>query len=154
MKLVNSCWYYMTITSDGVHYADSVIPALEKGRLAVLIAQRRIQNMACHTSFSLNHTSIKVSSSSSSSRSPTRPVQQQWWSWWSSLGPPSPHIISGEANLLMATVRFALVGVCYISEEHARLSGPPHHRDTLGEGTSFSFLCMCALSLLWPYGAL
>ena len=31
----------------------------------------------------------------------------------------------------MATVRFALVGVCYISEEHARLSGPPHHRDTL-----------------------
>ena len=28
----------------------------------------------------------------------------------------------------MATVRFALVGVCYISEEHARLSGPPHHR--------------------------
>jgi len=28
--------------------------------------------------------------------------------------------------LLMATVRFALVGVCYISEEHARLSGPPH----------------------------
>ena len=33
----------------------------------------------------------------------------------------------------MATVRFALVGVCYISEEHARLSGPPHHRDTLGK---------------------
>ena len=32
----------------------------------------------------------------------------------------------------MASVRFALVGVCYISEEHARLSGPPHHRDTLG----------------------
>ena len=31
----------------------------------------------------------------------------------------------------MATVRFALVGACYISEEHARLSGPPHHRDTL-----------------------
>ena len=28
-------------------------------------------------------------------------------------------------------MRFALVGVCYISEEHARLSGPPHHRDTL-----------------------
>ena len=50
----------------------------------------------------------------------------------------------------MATVRFALVGVCYISEEHARLSGPPHHRDTLGEGTIFSFICMCALSLLWP----
>ena len=50
----------------------------------------------------------------------------------------------------MATVRFALVGVCYISEEHARLSGPPHHGDTLGEGTIFSFLCMCALSLLWP----
>jgi len=22
-------------------------------------------------------------------------------------------------------VRFALIGVCYISEEHARLSGPP-----------------------------
>ena len=40
----------------------------------------------------------------------------------------------------MATVRFALVGVFYISEEHARLSGPPHHRDTLGEGTNFSFL--------------
>ena len=33
----------------------------------------------------------------------------------------------------MATVRFALVGVCYISEEHARLSGTPHHRDTLGK---------------------
>ena len=31
----------------------------------------------------------------------------------------------------MATVRFALVGVCNISEEHARLSGPPHHRDTV-----------------------
>ena len=41
-------------------------------------------------------------------------------------------------------------GVCYISEEHAGLSGPPHHRDTLGEGTIVSFLCMCALSLLWP----
>ena len=50
----------------------------------------------------------------------------------------------------MATLRFALVGVCYISEEHARLTGPPHHRDTLGEGTIFSFLCMYALSLLWP----
>ena len=50
----------------------------------------------------------------------------------------------------MATVRFALVGVCYISEEHARMSGPPHHRNTLGEGTNFSFLCMYALSLLWP----
>ena len=50
----------------------------------------------------------------------------------------------------MATVRFALVGVCYISEEHAQLSGPPCHRDTLGEGMIFSFLCMCALSLLWP----
>ena len=87
---------------------------------------------------------------SPSSRSPTRPVQQQWWSWWSSSGPPSSHIISGEAELLRATVRFALVGVCYISEEHARLAGPPHHRDTLGEGTMFSFLCMCALSLLWP----
>ena len=42
-------------------------------------------------------------------------------------------MISGEAELLMAAVRFALVGVCYISEEHARLSGPPHHRDTLGK---------------------
>ena len=41
----------------------------------------------------------------------------------------------------MTTVRFALVGVCYISEEHARLSGPPHHRDTLGEGTIFSIIC-------------
>ena len=53
----------------------------------------------------------------------------------------------------MATVRFALVGVCYISEEHARLSGPPHHRDTLGKEhflVSCGFLCMCALSLLWP----
>jgi len=28
----------------------------------------------------------------------------------------SPHIISGEAELLMATVRFALIGVCYICE--------------------------------------
>ena len=45
----------------------------------------------------------------------------------------APHIISGEAELLMVTVRFALVGVCYISEEHARWSGPPHHRDTLGK---------------------
>ena len=44
-------------------------------------------------------------------------------------------MLSGEAELLMATVRFALVGVCFISEEHARLSGSPHHRDTLGEGT-------------------
>ena len=52
--------------------------------------------------------------SSSSSRSLTRPVQQQWWSWWSSSGPPSPHIISGEVELMKATVRFALVGVCYI----------------------------------------
>ena len=43
----------------------------------------------------------------------------------------------------MATVRFALVGVCYISEEHARLSGPPHHRDTLGEGTIFLVSCAC-----------
>ena len=61
--------------------------------------------------------------SSSSSRSLTRPVQQQWWSWWwSSTGPPSPHIISGEAELLKATVRFALFGVGYISEEYARLS--------------------------------
>ena len=49
---------------------------------------------------------LKSQSSSSSSRSPTRPVQQWWWSWWSSSGPPSPHIISGEAELLMATVRF------------------------------------------------
>ena len=49
----------------------------------------------------------------------------------------------------MATVRFALVGVCYISED-ARLSGPPHHRDSLGEGTILSFLCMSALNLLWP----
>jgi len=87
---------------------------------------------------------------SSSSRSPTRSFQQQWWRWWSSSGPPSPHIISDETELLMATVRFALVGVCYISEEHARLSGPPHHRNTLVEGTNFSFLYMCALSLLWP----
>ena len=87
---------------------------------------------------------------SSSSRSPTWPVQQQWWRWWSYSGPPIPHLISGEAELLMATVRFALVGVCYISEEHVWLFGPPHHRDTLGEGTIFSFLCMCVLSLLWP----
>ena len=78
---------------------------------------------------------------SSSFRSPTRPVQQQWWSWWSSSGPPSPHIISGEVELLKATVRFALVGVCYIFEEHARLSGPPHHRDTLAKER---FLVSCA----------
>ena len=80
------------------------------------------------------------SSSSSSSRSLTRPVGQQWWSWWSSSGPPSPHIISGEAELLMATVRFALVGVCYISKEHAQLSGPPHHRNMLGK-ERFLFSC-------------
>ena len=79
--------------------------------------------------------------SSSSSRSSTRPVQQQWWSWWFSSGPPSPHIISGEAELLKATVQFALDGVCYISEEHAQLSGPPHHRDTLGKER---FLVSCA----------
>ena len=30
------------------------------------------------------------------------------------------------------------IGVSYRSEEHARLSGPPHHRDTLEEGTIFS----------------
>ena len=30
---------------------------------------------------------------------------------------------------------------CYISEEHARLSGPPHHRDTLGNER---FLVSCA----------
>ena len=53
-------------------------------------------------------------SSSSSTRSLTQPVQQQWWRWWSSSGPPSPHIISGEVELLKATVRCALVGVCYI----------------------------------------
>ena len=47
----------------------------------------------------------------------------------------------------MATVRFALVGVCYISEEHARLSGPPRHRDTLGKERC---LVPCALSLFWP----
>ena len=41
----------------------------------------------------------------------------------------------------MVTVRFALIGVCYISEEHARLSGPPHHRDTLGKER---FLVSCA----------
>ena len=41
----------------------------------------------------------------------------------------------------MATVRFALVGDCYISEEHARLSGLPHHRDTLGKER---FLVSCA----------
>ena len=59
-----------------------------------------------------------------------------------SSGPPSPHIISGEAELLMATVRFALVGVCYISEEHAQLmTGPLHHRDTLGNER---FLVSCA----------
>ena len=49
----------------------------------------------------------------------------------------------------MATVLFALVGVCYISEEHARLSGPPHHRDTLGK-ERFLVSCESALSLLWP----
>ena len=79
--------------------------------------------------------------SPSSSRSLTRPVQQQWWSWGSSSGPPSPHIISGGAELLMATVRIALLGVCCISEEHVRLSGPPHHRDMLGKER---FLVSCA----------
>ena len=55
-----------------------------------------------------------------------------------------PHIISGGAELLMATVRFALIRVCYISEEHARLSGPPHHRDTLGKEQSLvSCACVC-----------
>ena len=57
---------------------------------------------------------IKISSSSSSSRSPTRPVQQQWWSWWSSSGPPSPHIISGEAELLRALL-LGVWGICYLS---------------------------------------
>ena len=41
---------------------------------------------------------LRCVSSSSSSRSLTRPVQKQWWSWWSSSGPPSPHIIFGEAD--------------------------------------------------------
>ena len=50
-------------------------------------------------------------------------------------------IISGETELLMATVRFALVGVCYISKEHAWLSGSPHRRDTLWKGR---FLVSCA----------
>ena len=59
-------------------------------------------------------------------------------------------MISGEAELLKATVPFALVGVCYISEEHARLSGSSSPQGHVGEGTIFSFLCMCALSLLWP----
>ena len=36
---------------------------------------------------------------------------------------------------------FALVGVCHKSEEHARLSGPPHHRDMLGKER---FLVSCA----------
>ena len=53
----------------------------------------------------------------------------------------APHIISGEVELLMATVRFSLVGVCYISEEHGRLSGPPYHKDTLGQER---FLVSCA----------
>ena len=79
----------------------------------------------------LHQSPLKVLSPSSSSRSPTRPVEQQWWSWWSSSGPPSPHIISGEAELLMVTLRFALVGVCYISEEPVRLTDPPHNRNTL-----------------------
>ena len=42
----------------------------------------------------------------------------------------------------MAIVRFALVCVCYISEEHVWSSSPQGH---VGEGTIFSFLCMCAL---------
>ena len=95
------------------------------------------------------YTNKNVLQVSSSSCSPTRPVQQQWWSWWSSSGPPSTHIISGEVELLKATVRFALVGVCFISGEHARLSGPPHHRDTLGK-ERFLVSCESALSLLWP----
>ena len=44
-------------------------------------------------------------------------------------------------------VRFALVGVGYISEEHARLSGPPHRRDTLGKER---FLVFCAC-VRWAY---
>ena len=43
----------------------------------------------------------------------------------------------------MATVRFTLVGVCYTMLGCLVLL-------TTGEGTIFSFLCMCALSLLWP----
>ena len=44
----------------------------------------------------------------------------------------------------MATVRLALVGVCYISEEHGRLSGPPPHRDTLvKERYLGSCACVC-----------
>ena len=40
----------------------------------------------------------------------------------------------------MATVRFALVGVCYISEEHARLSGPPHHNYYMSVSQIVSFM--------------
>ena len=80
-------------------------------------SQSRLKNWVCFKLNTMIFWYIKTMlQSSSSSLSPTRPVQQQWWSWWSSSDPPSPHIISGEAELLMATVRFALIGVCYICE--------------------------------------
>ena len=47
--------------------------------------------------------------------------------------PPYNFWWSGVAG---GPVRFTLVGV---SEEHTRLSGPPHHRDTLGKERFFSF---------------
>ena len=59
----------------------------------------------------------------------------------------------------MATVGSALVGVCYISEEHARLSGPPHHRDTLVKERFTVHVCVepvvagtqsCQNHLAWP----
>ena len=31
-------------------------------------------------------------------------LHNQWWSWWSSSGPPSPRIISGEAQILHVDV--------------------------------------------------
>ena len=39
--------------------------------------------------------------------------------------------MSGEAELLMDTVRFALVGVCYISEEHAHSAESQTERKNL-----------------------
>ena len=59
----------------------------------------------------------------------------------------------------MTTVRFALVGVCYISEERARLSGPPHqegrnhnttasNHTTSTSGTNHYSTCHCHTTLL------
>ena len=62
-------------------------------------------------------------------------VQQQWWSWWSSSGPPSPNIM-----LVYVTFLKNMLGCLVLLTTGTRW----------GRNDFFSFLCTCALSLLWP----